>query len=92
MGSEMPRPKITNVAVCGLRPSEYALGPGWHAEGSRARQGSNEARICASEALEQALQILELYWRPGRFAQAPAQLFQDFARALNVDLVGNFDP
>src|SRR5262249_50778661 len=45
----------------------------------------------ASEALEQALQVLKLDRRARRFSQAPAQLFQDFPRALHVDLVGNLD-
>ena len=40
---------------------------------------------------QQPLDIFELELRPQRIGEAPAQLFQDASRALNVDLAGHFD-
>src|SRR5438552_10003201 len=53
--------------------------------------------ICArtlirrSEALQQPLDIFELQLRPEVLAEATAQLFEDAARALHVDLARHLD-
>src|SRR5438552_2541019 len=47
--------------------------------------------IRRSEALQQPLDIFELQLRAEVLAEAPAQLFQDAARALHVDLARHLD-
>ena len=43
------------------------------------------------EILEQPLDVVELELRPQRIGKAPAQLFQNAARALHVDLARHLD-
>src|SRR5262245_26569665 len=49
-------------------------------------------RSLALEQLEQAFQVLKFDRRARRLAQAFAQLLQDLAGALDVDLIRHFDP
>src|SRR4051812_19952078 len=65
---------------------------------SRLREGANTAarprefRAAARlEALQQPLDVVELELRPARLAEAAAQLFQNAARALRVDLAGHLE-
>src|SRR2546430_3525938 len=47
--------------------------------------------LAPSEILQQPLDVVELELRAEALAEAPAQLFEDAARALHVDLARHLD-
>src|SRR5262245_26165633 len=52
---------------------------------------ARQAGIAGSEVLQQPLDVVELELRPEGFAEPAAQLFQDAAGALHVDLARHLD-